>query len=197
MAVRQKSKLVVTAAILSVSILVSAGQMMAAQEKVAPKEVVDDFSGETVGAEPTSFVPAVGNWIIGADGNNKVLIVDGRKWSEGQPSAGLADKARALYGERAHRSGRRHSFQLKAQWRLSDCSRQCPREQSGPISVCARQAKLRQMDSQHSDRDANVARPQAGGEWNFGKGLSRWKTLSRAHTCLRCFRQGRRLVQSG
>jgi len=100
MAVRQKSKLVVTAAILSVSILVSAGQMMAAQEKVAPKEVVDDFSGETVGAEPTSFVPAVGNWIIGADGNNKVLIVDGRKWSEGQPSAGLADKARALYGER-------------------------------------------------------------------------------------------------
>jgi len=55
MAVRQKSKLVVTAAILSVSILVSAGQMMAAQENVAPKEVVDDFSGETVGAEPTSF----------------------------------------------------------------------------------------------------------------------------------------------
>jgi hypothetical protein len=101
MAARQKSKLVFTVAILWVStILVLPSQMTAAQEKMASKEVVDDFSGETVGAEPTSFVPAVGNWLIGADGNNKVLIVDGRKWSEGQASAGLADKARALYGER-------------------------------------------------------------------------------------------------
>jgi len=100
MAARKKSKLVFTAAIFSVSILVSPGQMTAAEEKMASKEVVDDFSGETVGGEPTSFVPAVGNWLIGADGNNKVLVVDGRKWSEGQASAGLADKARALYGER-------------------------------------------------------------------------------------------------
>jgi hypothetical protein len=100
MAARKKSKLVFTAAIFSVSILVSPGQMTAAEEKMASREVVDDFSGETVGGEPTSFVPAVGNWLIGADGNNKVLVVDGRKWSEGQASAGLADKARALYGER-------------------------------------------------------------------------------------------------
>jgi hypothetical protein len=100
MAAQQNSKLVFAAAILSVSILVSPGQMTAAQEKMASKEVVDDFSGETVGPEPTSFVPAVGNWLIGADGNNKVLVVDGRKWSEGQASAGLADKARELYGER-------------------------------------------------------------------------------------------------
>jgi len=100
MAARQKSKLVFTAAIFLVSILVSPGQMTAAEEKMASREVVDDFSGETVGAEPTSFVPAVGNWLIGTDGNNKVLVVDGRKWSEGQASAGLADKARSLYGER-------------------------------------------------------------------------------------------------
>ncbi len=101
MAARQKSKLVFTAAILWVStILVLPSQMTAAEEKMASKEVVDDFSGETVGAEPTRFVPAVGNWLIGTDGNNKVLIVDGRKWSEGQASAGLADKARSLYGER-------------------------------------------------------------------------------------------------
>jgi hypothetical protein len=101
MAARQKSKLVFTAAILWVStILVLPDQMTAAQEKMASKEIVDDFSGETVGAEPVSFVPAVGNWLIGIDGNNKVLIVDGRKWSEGQVAAGLADKARALYGER-------------------------------------------------------------------------------------------------
>jgi hypothetical protein len=30
----------------------------------------------------------------------KVLVVDGRQWKEGQTSAGIADKARALYGDR-------------------------------------------------------------------------------------------------
>ena len=30
----------------------------------------------------------------------KALAVDGRQWKEGQSSAGIADKARALYGER-------------------------------------------------------------------------------------------------
>src|SRR5262247_2288981 len=74
--------------------------LSAAEDKNKSAEIVDDFSAETVGAEPVSFVPAVGNWLIGTDGNNKVLVVDGRKWSEGQASAGLADKARALYGER-------------------------------------------------------------------------------------------------
>ncbi|MBL0700589.1 MAG: hypothetical protein JJV92_06895 [Desulfosarcina sp.] len=59
-----------------------------------------DFSGETVGASPKTFTPAVGNWIIGSDENNTVLVVDGRKWKRGIASAGLADKARALYGER-------------------------------------------------------------------------------------------------
>jgi hypothetical protein len=29
-----------------------------------------------------------------------VLVVDGRKWEEGQSSAGIAEKARAIYGER-------------------------------------------------------------------------------------------------
>ena len=62
--------------------------------------LVDDFSQETVGSMPVSFAPAVGNWIIGIDNDNKVLVVDGRKWSRGKASAGLADKARALYGER-------------------------------------------------------------------------------------------------
>jgi hypothetical protein len=59
-----------------------------------------DFSDETVGAEPKSFVSVVGVWRIEADGNKKVLVVDGRQWKEGQTSAGIADKARALYGER-------------------------------------------------------------------------------------------------
>ncbi|RUM44744.1 MAG: hypothetical protein DSY80_04075 [Desulfocapsa sp.] len=60
----------------------------------------EDFSEETVGAMPVSFAAAVGNWTIGIDNGNKVLVVDGRKWSRGQASTGLADKARALYGAR-------------------------------------------------------------------------------------------------
>ena len=59
-----------------------------------------DFSDETVGAEPKSFLSVVGVWRIEADRKNKVLVVDGRQWKEGQASAGIADKARALYGDR-------------------------------------------------------------------------------------------------
>jgi hypothetical protein len=59
-----------------------------------------DFSSEGIGAEPKSFLSVVGVWRIEADGDHKVLVVDGRQWKEGQASAGLADKARALYGER-------------------------------------------------------------------------------------------------
>lgn len=59
-----------------------------------------DFEAETVGAEPNSVLPTVGQWIVGVDSERHVLVVDGRGWSRGQPSAGLADKARALYGER-------------------------------------------------------------------------------------------------
>jgi hypothetical protein len=59
-----------------------------------------DFADETVGSEPKSFLNVVGIWRIEADGNNKVLAVDGRQWKEGQTAAGIADKARALYGDR-------------------------------------------------------------------------------------------------
>ncbi len=58
------------------------------------------FSGETAGAQPASVTPVVGNWLVGVDGDNPVLVVDGRAWSRGQPAAGVADRARALYGER-------------------------------------------------------------------------------------------------
>lgn len=72
-----------------------------AQAAVVPSAGrVYDFSSEAVGAEPKSFIPVVGYWTIGVDGGNKVLAVDGRKWSQGQASVGLADKARAIYGER-------------------------------------------------------------------------------------------------
>jgi len=59
-----------------------------------------DFSSELVGAEPKALVAVVGNWRIESEGGKNVLAVDGRQWKEGQSSAGVADKARALYGER-------------------------------------------------------------------------------------------------
>ena len=58
-----------------------------------------DLTNETAGAEPKGLVPVVGVWRIENDGG-KLLAVDGRQWKEGQSSAGIADKARALYGER-------------------------------------------------------------------------------------------------
>src|SRR5438309_10038191 len=59
-----------------------------------------DFSNEAVGAEPKALVAVVGIWRIESEGGKNVLAVDGRQWKEGQSSAGVADKARALYGER-------------------------------------------------------------------------------------------------
>jgi len=66
----------------------------------AAQSVKLDFSDESVGAEPKSFVSVVGVWRIESDGGNKVLVVDGRQWKEGQTAAGIADKARTLYGDR-------------------------------------------------------------------------------------------------
>src|SRR3954447_4137253 len=67
---------------------------------LAAQPATIDFSSETVGAEPKAFVPVVGIWRIENDNGKRVLAVDGRQWKEGQSSAGIADKARALYGER-------------------------------------------------------------------------------------------------
>jgi len=58
------------------------------------------LTDEVIGAEPKSFVPVVGIWRIEKDADTKVLAVDGRQWKEGESSAGIADKARTLYGER-------------------------------------------------------------------------------------------------
>jgi len=60
----------------------------------------EDFSRETPGAEPKSFVALVGIWRIEPDGPKTTLAVDGTKWAKGQAVAGLADRARAVYGER-------------------------------------------------------------------------------------------------
>jgi hypothetical protein len=66
----------------------------------AAQSLKADFSDDPVGGDPKSFLSVVGVWRVEAEGNNKVLAVDGRQWKEGQTAAGVADKARALYGER-------------------------------------------------------------------------------------------------
>src|SRR5438045_4444236 len=66
----------------------------------AEQPIKIDFSNEAVGAEPKALVAVVGIWRIESEGGKNVLAVDGRQWKEGQSSAGIADKARALYGER-------------------------------------------------------------------------------------------------
>jgi hypothetical protein len=56
---------------------------------------------EKAGSEPKAFVAMVGDWNVAKDDSGKnVLQVDGRQWIKGQPSAGLAEKARTIYGSR-------------------------------------------------------------------------------------------------
>jgi hypothetical protein len=65
----------------------------------APDTLHVAFTGETPGAEAKAFSSFVGNWHIDVDGSKQVLAVDGRKWSNTM-SPGIADKAKAIYGER-------------------------------------------------------------------------------------------------
>ena len=64
------------------------------------ENITVNFSNEVVGAPSKSFSSFVGTWYIYRDDNNVVYAVDGRKWMRGTMSAGIADKAKALYGER-------------------------------------------------------------------------------------------------
>jgi hypothetical protein len=83
-----------------VAIASAIGFAALAMPGLAAEPAAIDLTGETVGAEPKALVPVVGFWRIEEDSGKKVLVVDGRQWKEGQSSAGIADKARALYGER-------------------------------------------------------------------------------------------------
>jgi len=83
-----------------VTIVAAIGFAAIALPGLAAPPTTVDLAGETVGAEPKAFVPVVGFWRIEDDNSKKVLVVDGRQWKQGQSSAGIADKARALYGER-------------------------------------------------------------------------------------------------
>ncbi|MCK1624200.1 hypothetical protein IVA98_13730 [Bradyrhizobium sp. 160] len=83
-----------------VVIFAAFGLVTLALPGMAAEPIKIDLSNETVGREPKSLVPVVGVWRIEEEGGKRVLSVDGRQWKEGQSSAGIADKARALYGER-------------------------------------------------------------------------------------------------
>lgn len=61
---------------------------------------VETFQQDRLAQEPKSFAALVGDWYVSEDNGNKVLCVDGRKWSKGKVSVGVADKSRALYGSR-------------------------------------------------------------------------------------------------
>ncbi|HEX8169897.1 MAG TPA: hypothetical protein VF824_05075 [Thermoanaerobaculia bacterium] len=51
--------------------------------------------------DPSRFLGVVGNWTVANDeSRHKVVQVDGRQWIKGQPSAGLAAKARTIYGSK-------------------------------------------------------------------------------------------------
>jgi hypothetical protein len=67
---------------------------------LAQKPAHIDVTQEKPGAEPKAFLPMVGNWVVAKDGTKNVVMVDGRQWKRGDPSGGLADKARAIYGSR-------------------------------------------------------------------------------------------------
>jgi hypothetical protein len=79
-------KLAVAAALLSFALFAATIRIDVAQEKP--------------GAEPRRFVPVVGYWLVVAESGKSVLAVDGRQWKKNEPSAGLADKARLIYGSR-------------------------------------------------------------------------------------------------
>jgi hypothetical protein len=83
-----------------ITIISAAGFAALSLPVAAQQKIKIDFTEETVGGEPKSLLPVVGVWRVENERGNNVLAVDGRQWKEGQSSAGIADKARALYGER-------------------------------------------------------------------------------------------------
>src|SRR5262245_42295299 len=84
----------------AISIIACGFEALVVPVVAAQQPMKIEFVNDAVGVEPKSFVSVVGRWRIDNEGGNKVLAVDGRQWKEGQAAAGIADKARALYGER-------------------------------------------------------------------------------------------------
>jgi hypothetical protein len=70
---------------------------------LAPLHATDikvDLAKEQVGREPKAFQPIVGTWIVARDGDETVIMVDGRPWAASQdnPTKLLLENARKFYG---------------------------------------------------------------------------------------------------
>jgi hypothetical protein len=59
-----------------------------------------NLSKEQAGKPPVIFEPIVGTWLVGQDGGEKVIMLDGRPWvaSKDNPTKLLVETARKLYG---------------------------------------------------------------------------------------------------
>ncbi len=66
----------------------------------AQSKIVINFDDESGMGPSKYFSSIVGYWHLAKDGNNVVYAVDGRKWARGTLAKGVAEKAKALYGER-------------------------------------------------------------------------------------------------
>ncbi len=71
----------------------------AAQTQTA---IVEDFSGDTVGAYPRNFSTPVGFWSIATNGvdTKPVLFEDGTQWAGSQTANTFSSQAQAVYGSR-------------------------------------------------------------------------------------------------
>jgi hypothetical protein len=69
-------------------------------DSICAEDKICDFNKGKVGASSEAFSSFVGTWYLVEDKDNKVYAVDGRKWKNGAMAADVADKAKALYGER-------------------------------------------------------------------------------------------------
>jgi hypothetical protein len=98
----------------------------------ARSEVTADFSTDAVGAEPREFVCVVGRWFVSVHQGKKVLTSNGNKWTKGETSPGLEEKAKVLYGE--HRTAFMDSVRSFANFPLAIC-KDVDDFKSGALSV--------------------------------------------------------------
>src|SRR5271169_4060827 len=67
---------------------------------VSAADIKVSLSKEQTGKSPATFEPMVGTWVVAQDGNDKVVMIDGRPWvaSKDNPTKLLLQTARKLYG---------------------------------------------------------------------------------------------------
>jgi hypothetical protein len=79
---------------------IAPGEGQAASSDANPEDIVIAFDGDPVGGPSPAFEAVVGDWYVAEEAGGRGLKVDGGRWRGGQPSAGIADQAKRLYGDR-------------------------------------------------------------------------------------------------